>query len=291
MSIRVLPLAPARVRVLAALATLLLALGAQPALAQPCAVDGDCDDGLACNGTETCNLGTLECDPGTPLADNTPCDVPGSVTCTFIDTCQSGVCTAGGGGDTDGDGTCEADDNCPGVANPDQADLDADTDGNACDPEDRILNVVVARVKMNIGTPAKPTGGLLARGDFLATPPEAPLSAATGMLVRVEDSETLDVTIVWPASECETNSKGLIKCKSPDKKKHLIVKPVNGSGGTLFRYTFRASRLDLQGPFFEPMVVTITTGPGNPPTLVTGLDRKGEIIDCRQTNIGMSCRE
>ncbi len=38
--------------------------------------------------------------------------------------------------DTDSDGVVNAGDNCPGVANADQADNDADTLGDACDPDD-----------------------------------------------------------------------------------------------------------------------------------------------------------
>jgi hypothetical protein len=37
--------------------------------------------------------------------------------------------------DHDGDGFCEAVDNCPSVANPDQADVDEDGVGNACEPD------------------------------------------------------------------------------------------------------------------------------------------------------------
>lgn len=44
--------------------------------------------------------------------------------------CQDGVCLA----DVDGDGVADADDNCPALANPDQADTDGDGIGDACDP-------------------------------------------------------------------------------------------------------------------------------------------------------------
>jgi hypothetical protein len=40
---------------------------------------------------------------------------------------------AGQGGDTDGDGVCDAADNCPAVANADQADTDGDGVGDACE--------------------------------------------------------------------------------------------------------------------------------------------------------------
>jgi hypothetical protein len=38
--------------------------------------------------------------------------------------------------DSDGDGVPDASDNCPSVANSDQADGDGDAQGNACDPDD-----------------------------------------------------------------------------------------------------------------------------------------------------------
>jgi hypothetical protein len=38
--------------------------------------------------------------------------------------------------DSDGDGVCVPLDNCPNVANPQQADTDGDGDGDACDPDD-----------------------------------------------------------------------------------------------------------------------------------------------------------
>lgn len=38
------------------------------------------------------------------------------------------------GGDTDGDGVCDKNDNCPAIANPDQTDSTPDGIGDACDP-------------------------------------------------------------------------------------------------------------------------------------------------------------
>jgi hypothetical protein len=140
-----------------------------------CSEDADCDDGLVCNGAETCNLEvcqagtpvdcsylTDQCNTGVceepagtcaadPLSDGTICN--DGDTCSIPDQCQGGVCIAAGGGDTDDDGICDADDicpndpnndidgdtvcgdidNCPTVANAVQADADSDGFGDACD--------------------------------------------------------------------------------------------------------------------------------------------------------------
>ena len=84
-----------------------------PRGALACTSDPECDDGLFCNGTETCNIGTSMCEPGTPKPDFIICDDGDD--CTVSDTCQSGVCTGGPGADSDGDGDCddrEAECNC-----------------------------------------------------------------------------------------------------------------------------------------------------------------------------------
>lgn len=110
--------------------------------AGPCA---PCDDGLACNGVETCDLTTLACLPGTPL------DCNDGMACT-VDSCDdaTGCVFAPGDSDTDGDDDCvdcapmnsaihsgatevcnAMDDNCngvtdEGVATPIYADCDGD---------------------------------------------------------------------------------------------------------------------------------------------------------------------
>lgn len=70
------------------------------------------------------------------------CDVPEACgascePCAEFDGCVAGSCQPCGqaGGDSDLDGVCDDFDNCPGVYNPDQADLDGDGVGDLCDPD------------------------------------------------------------------------------------------------------------------------------------------------------------
>ena len=49
--------------------------------------------------------------------------------------CGNRLWSRAGPRDSDSDGLNDRDDNCPNVANPDQADLD-DGQGDACDPDD-----------------------------------------------------------------------------------------------------------------------------------------------------------
>src|SRR6185503_4867944 len=95
-----------------------------------CSSNANCANGLACDGSEVCNAGTCQagspviCTPTqcqltstcsepsgtcatTPKADGVLCT--DGANCTIGDTCQSGVCTAGPGGDADNDGDCDAD--------------------------------------------------------------------------------------------------------------------------------------------------------------------------------------
>src|SRR5262249_49088792 len=107
---------------------------AAPPACVNCTTNAQCSHGVTGNGVETCNLSTHHCQAGTPpncngLSDQCnvgTCTEPaGSCTavpkpngtacssgdtCSIPDTCQSGTCVAGGGGDTDGDGLCNADD-------------------------------------------------------------------------------------------------------------------------------------------------------------------------------------
>ncbi|MCP3982191.1 MAG: hypothetical protein GY716_23025 [bacterium] len=85
----------------------------QPLNPQLCGLDADDDDCDDCTGN--------------PFSTGTP---PPPLWTLFTPS------TTTDGADADGDGVCDAGDNCPGNGDPDQADTDGDGLGNPCDPDD-----------------------------------------------------------------------------------------------------------------------------------------------------------
>lgn len=152
-----------------------------------CSDAADCDDGLACNGEEVCNLEVCQagvpidcsslndqCNTGAcqdpegnciavPLPNGTLCD--DGDTCSVSDECQNGVCTAGGGGDTDGDDICAINDNCPDDYNPYQEYGDLDGLGNACD------NCPTTPNSSILGACVRVVSGLTIAAEFQAASP------------------------------------------------------------------------------------------------------------------------
>jgi len=94
----------------------------------------DCDDGLICNGTDTC---LVTCQPGTPPGDDSPCDEGGGAAENgdFCDSsCQSEVCTDGMPAVCDDGQICTGADWCDSASGcVDEPDLPADDycDGDA----------------------------------------------------------------------------------------------------------------------------------------------------------------
>jgi len=216
-----------------------------------CTTDAQCDDGNACNGVETCNTSTMMCEPGVPA-----------------------------GPDADHDGICDAGDNCPTVANPDQADLDHDGIGDACDPDDANLSVTKITLRRNNGGQGDKSGAK-GKGFFVTSPPTDVFNGAAGFQIRIQDSIGLDITRGFSAAEC-VGAGTKVKCQSADRSRKASIKALATPQVIQFSYVFK--RLGLSGPFNGPVTVTVTQNG-------TAIDRVGSATDCLIKLLGLACRE
>src|SRR5262245_16394589 len=132
--------------------------------------------------------------------------------------------------DTDGDGVCDAIDNCPLIANADQADLDGDTIGDVCDDNDAELNPTRLELKRD-ASPTNDSSLYRIRGDFLTTPPIDTPTVAAGLRISLKDALGTSASSSWspgdmPPPRCTTASSGKITCISADRNGKLSLVPV-----------------------------------------------------------------
>lgn len=175
-------------------------------------------------------------------------------------------------------------------SSPAQAVLDTDGDGlcDLDDPNDAQLNVLKVKLKRSFRLGSPETNGLIVvRGDFNTDPPADTFSAADGISVHVVDSYVppdgpLDVLSTWTATECTSNAKGHIRCKSADGARFAYFKPL-GHAPSVWRLGVRLKRLDIDAPFLHPVTVTVTNG------VVT--DRVDVATECRATVTGLVCKK
>lgn len=278
-----------------------------------CSDDAQCDDGLGCTGTETCNLGTGMCEMGTavvcsgpcltgvclepagtcePEPDTTPCD-SGADTCSEGDECQSGVCSnTGGGGDSDVDSICDLDDNCPAHANSDQADADLDEIGDVCDADTTPHSLVVSVARLRQDTSDVRDNGtvrlrmLMNDNDTLGGLEASALAGTVS--VRVVDSGGFDVTL--PLSGCTLRGlKKRIVCLSNDRKIRAVFRPTR-QGPHIYNGRVVGRQLSdaVTGasPSAGPVTVTVehaTTADPLTPTIT----RVDDISDCTARGAGL----
>jgi hypothetical protein len=191
---------------------------------------------------------------------------------------DGGAC--GSSGDEDGDGVCDDVDNCPTVANSDQADLDADGQGNVCDDADAELDLVRARVRG--GKPGK--GEIIAKGEIVLAPGTV-LDPTLGVEVQVVDTVMLDRTFVFTPADCSTLRSGRTTCKTADGKWTARFEPLKAKPGHV-RFSLRFQNLTITEPFAPALLLRITTDPGDG---VVGIDRVGSLDACRVTPKSLIC--
>ena len=236
-----------------------------------------CDDPGQCQAGGTCDSLTGECS-GTPEPDGTACTSGIAVACSLPDSCLAGECLAGGGGDADEDGICDADDDCPAVANPAQKDLDHDGLGDACDPDDAPLVLTMVNVKAQVGSGGN--GGMLVRARLSVPPPDS-FSASAGISLRVTDGRALDMTVTWGAADCQVSHPGRIRCrKGADRATQVKFRRYRGRPD-LLKMGARLAHLPIVGPFKAPLTVTVTDD--------GVMDRVGTISSCRASKIQATC--
>ena len=193
-------------RAVCAIGIMLLAVvpaGAQVSL--PCG-DGVVDTLLG----EQCDQGALNGSPESCCSATCQLVSAGTVCRAAVDACDlAEVCTGADATcpadlvspDTDGDGICDAVDNCPAVPNPSQTDSDNDGFGDACDVCTNVLPSFGDRGHVVIGRLDTPPGDdtIKIKGrciPFQETPQIDP--ALNGLRFLVQDrlgNPTLDVTI------------------------------------------------------------------------------------------------
>jgi hypothetical protein len=223
-------------------------IGGAMAVAIACTTDAECTDGNACNGQETCNTSTMMCDPGTPLPDG------------------------------DGDGVCDAADNCPGVSNPLQQDADGDDLGDACDRQLSITKLTLRRNSAGQGDKSSIKG----KGFFVTTPPSDVFTVTGGFQLRVTDSIALDVVRSFASTDCIVSG-AKAKCKTADRALKASFKPLSSTPGVI-QFSFVLKRLGLSGSFLDPVSLTITQNG-------SGIQRTGTVTDCLTKLLGLSCRQ
>jgi hypothetical protein len=156
-----------------------------------------------CDVAESCTGSAGPCPADGFVASGTVCRSATGI-CDLAEACTgtSASCPADTGSpDGDGDGVCDAADDCPTIADPAQADSDGDMIGDGCDPCTNTLPVIATKAKITIQKLATPPGDDKFKFTGYMTVPTTPAIDPlnnNGVRVLLHDSAggtVLDVSI------------------------------------------------------------------------------------------------
>jgi hypothetical protein len=193
---------------------------------------------------------------------------------------------AGGGSDGDGDTVCDTDDNCPANSNTSQSDLDDDSLGDVCDPDDGPLNPTKIQLRLNNAPLPRDNSVLKAKGDFVTIAVGDVFKASAPITLELGDGKPVPTTrtVTWLPAHCKPTATGF-KCLSPDRTAKASFKTSARAPGV---WKFKASlkKTNLTGSLLPPAFATLTYG--------GGIDRTGTVTDCKQSlanDTGLTCRD
>jgi hypothetical protein len=214
-----------------------------------------------CDVAENCTGSGANC-PADAFAPSSTVCRPSSGTCDLAESCTgtSATCPADTGQpDGDGDGTCDAIDNCVTIANPSQANGDSDPLGDACDPCTNIVPTGAIKQKLVLSKLLPPsTDDKLSLKSFFTSMPSTPTinPIANGLRVLISDSMgniPVDVTVPGGAYDAGTRTGW----------------KVNGAGTA---WTFRTPNTVLANGIIKAQVRAIPSTPGKYKVGVKGKD-------------------
>ncbi len=255
-----------------------------------CIEDADCDDGLACNGSETCDTGSGmcvagvgvdcsslddQCEAGTceepsggcvavPVPDGTLCDA--GVICSVPDTCSSGVCLANEP-DSDGDGVCDANER-PALS------LRKLQVNDRTNREDRDMWIAVGE----LNTTTSP-------GEFLSA---VPASGIEVVLFHDAGPPLAQVhAFSFAAAQCNER-RGSIRCLDSSTRSKLVFRKRSAPDFFRMKITMKRQNLDVPSLSETPLSVSLRTVEGG-----DLIDRSDDIgpSGCKLQSTNFKCRD
>ena len=185
-----------------------------------------------CDPAEVCDGATASCPSDALLPAGAVCRAATDA-CDVAESCDGVVAACPSDAhlpDGDGDGVCDAHDDCPFLANPTQSDADGDGIGDACDPCSSGIELAKPVVKFGglLTPPGDDTFKLLADITFASPPTLAPASVGAHLVLQTAAGSTLFDVQVPPGAYSDDTRTGW---KSSGAGKLYLFKSPNLLGG------------------------------------------------------------